>query len=175
MRALAIAACLILIAPALAEAPSMADLHKTSWGKAGVSFEQYRTDAVQCALKASSYDITKAPVGKKLIAFSKGRENARLHARLQAPTEWGGDGPYFAKRSPWIEHFQDSAYLETRDLQYDLLGQCLHARGYRQFRLTAQQIKTLDGLQRGSDARRAYLHHLASDPAVIARQGLTDL
>jgi hypothetical protein len=51
---------------------------------------------------------------------------------------------------------------------------CTHG-GIASFRLTAQQIKTPDGLQRGSDARRAYLHHLASDPAVIARQGLTDL
>ena len=175
MRAFAIAACLALIPPAMAQAPSLADLHKASWGKPGVSLEQYRADAVQCALEASSYDITQAPVGQKLLAYNKGRERARLYAWMQAPTQWGSDGPFLVRSSPWLEHFEDTVYLETRDLQYDVLGRCLRERGYRQFRLTAQQIKTLDGLQRGSEARRTYLHRLASDPVVMAHQSLTAL
>jgi len=171
-----LAACLTLASAALAGAPSRADLHKTSWGKPGVSFEQYRDDAVQCALEASSYDITKAPVGQKLIAFNKQQELASLYGWMDAPTPWGGVGAVgVARNGPWLEHFQDTEYLETRDLQYGLLGHCLRERGYLQFRLTAQQIRTLDRLGRGSDARRAYLHSLASDPVVMAHQALTAL
>jgi len=171
-----LAACLTLASAALARAPSRADLHKTSWGKPGVSFEQYRTDAVECAVHASNYDITQAAVGQRLLAFNKQQEAARRDGWMGWDNQEGGDQRgYASDSSPWLQHFYDVEYLDTRDLQYDLLGKCLSERGYRQFRLTAHQIKALDTLRRGSDARRDYLYRLASDRAVMAHQGLTAL
>jgi hypothetical protein len=55
-------------------------------------------------------------------------------------------------------------------LQYETLDTCLIDRGYSRFRLTADQAERLHHLKRGSEARRAYLHSLASDPQVMARQ-----
>jgi hypothetical protein len=171
-----LAACVTLASGALAGAPSRADLHKTSWGKPSVSFEQYRTDAVECAVHASNYDITQTAVGQRLLAFNKQREIARRDGWMGWDNQWGGDHVgYAADSNPRIEHFYDVQYLDTRDLQYDLLGKCLSDRGYRQFRLTAHQIKTLDTLRRGSDARQDYLYRLASDPVVMAHQGLKTL
>jgi len=179
MRALIITlTALSACAPAIAaDAPSRADLHQTSWGKPGVGFEQYRTDAIECGIEASSYDLTKAPVGQKLLAFNKAQEIARRDGWMMSRSAWGGLGDAYlaVNSSPWASHFFDTEYLEARDLQYQLLGECLSNRGYRQFRLTAHQMKTLDGMRRGSDARNAYMHSLASDPTIMAHQGLTTL
>ena len=71
-----------------------------------------------------------------------------------------------------------SAYRAERqirnlsDLQYETLSNCLRQLGYRQFRLTRDQQRQLRRLDRGSDERRAYLHSLGSDAAVLERQGL---
>jgi len=53
-----------------------------------------------------------------------------------------------------------------------LVGECLRKRGYVQFRLTEEQSAGLAKLQKGSDERRAYLHGLAADPAVLKAQAL---
>jgi hypothetical protein len=47
---------------------------------------------------------------------------------------------------------------------------CLVERGYQQFQLTAEQQAHLSELEEGSGERRAYLHQLAADPAVLSPQ-----
>jgi hypothetical protein len=66
----------------------------------------------------------------------------------------------------------DEQFADIADLQYRTLDSCLTARGYRQFRLTADQEARLRHLRHGSDARRAYLHSLGSDAEIISRQAL---
>jgi hypothetical protein len=66
----------------------------------------------------------------------------------------------------------DEQFHDIATLQYRTLDTCLSARGYRQFRLTADQEAQLRHPRRGSEARRAYLHSLGSDPEVLGRQAL---
>jgi hypothetical protein len=53
-----------------------------------------------------------------------------------------------------------------------VIDRCLTERGYRQFRLTAEQTARVSSLAEGTRERREYLHGLASDPAVLAAQGV---
>jgi hypothetical protein len=43
-------------------------------------------------------------------------------------------------------------------------------RGYAKIVLTDAQRKDYDGIKGGADARRAYIHKLASDPHVLETQ-----
>ena len=52
------------------------------------------------------------------------------------------------------------------------LEDCLTMRGYVKFELTDEQDRHLDRLEAGSDARRAYLHSLASDPDILMAQAV---
>ena len=61
-------------------------------------------------------------------------------------------------------------FRELREVLQDRLEACLNERGYRQFALTSEQREVLEDLDRGSDARRTYLHSLASDGAVLDAQ-----
>ena len=51
---------------------------------------------------------------------------------------------------------------------------CLAERGYVKFELTDEQYDMLRELQVGSLERRMYLHRLASDPEILAAQGLSE-
>jgi hypothetical protein len=66
----------------------------------------------------------------------------------------------------------DQQFADIADLQYRSLDTCFAARGYRQFRLTAEQETRLRHLRRGSEQRRAYLHSLGSDPEILNRQAI---
>jgi hypothetical protein len=81
--------------------------------------------------------------------------------------------------SPWsdVQRIRDGlgvdeTLADVRRLLTGVLHECLEARGYRRFALTADQRKQLKKLALGSKARRAYLHSLASDPDILSRQAL---
>lgn len=127
-----------------------------SWGKAGVSLDQYRADGIACARQAVAHDISGSDPAK---AF-------QLATRL---TDDETDPLAFARAGQMIG--VDRQLAKVEDLQYALLERCLTALGYRPFRLTDAQRERLEELKAGSDARRAYLHSLAADPKVLAAQG----
>jgi hypothetical protein len=62
-----------------------------------------------------------------------------------------------------------------RELKQGMVGvveTCLRERGYIQFRLTDEQREMLSHLDRGSEERREFLYHLASNPDVLTTQAL---
>ncbi len=122
-----------------------------SWGKPGISFLQYRTDAVECAYLAGSA----APVTIDQVdqVFALSGED------VYEVTEQAKRGQYRNWRN-------------VADQLEPALETCLRARGYRPFRLTEEQSAQLKKLPRGAASRHRYLYSLAIDPEVLKAQGL---
>lgn len=133
--------------------------HKTSWGKPGVSLEQYWTDSSACGHEAAAIDLSNSDPGKALVYASRIMDNAGT-----------------------VDEMTGAAQLVHPEIQWDraatlmqkALEKCLMERGYVKFRLTDGQAKKLHKLETGSIERRRYLHSLASDPDVLAKQTLAD-
>lgn len=123
-----------------------------SWGKPGVSFLQYRTDAVECAHAVGQG----APVEYALVdlVFPSNMPGAVAGGddiSLRYTIESADPGPGRMSR-PWREI--------SRQLRPALV-QCLTDRGYRRFRLTKDEMRELNARAPGSKARQIYLWNLA--------------
>jgi hypothetical protein len=123
---------------------------RQSWGKSGISFLQYRTDAVECAYIAGSTAPVSVPSVDLVFAF----DGQDVFEVMES-----------AKRS------QYRIWNNVADQLEPALDSCLRGRGYRPFRLTDEQSAQLKSLKRGSASRHRYLYGLAVDPAVLTAQG----
>nr|WP_166180690.1 hypothetical protein [Altererythrobacter segetis] len=133
--------------------------YQTSWGKAGVSLEEYWIDASECGHTAAATDLSGTAPAEALVLASRmitnqnGYDDVERALRLAPPdVQWNRAGTIMRHE----------------------LERCLTDRGYTRFRLTKGQAHQLKTLAVGSLERRKYLHKLASDPAVLAGQALED-
>ena len=157
MRKLIVAVTLTALAAAPASARYVGPGPSQSWGKANVSLADYRADAVACGHRAAAVDVAGTAPADALVLASRMLDNA--------PDGWTAvDAMRIA--SP------ERNLLKVGDILQAELDHCLAARGYHKFKLTSQQRHKLAKLPVGSDARHAYLHSLASDPALLARQAV---
>ncbi|HWU81661.1 MAG TPA: hypothetical protein VN158_16545 [Caulobacter sp.] len=144
-----------------------------SWGKPGVSYLQYRTDAVECAYKVGQ----EAPVSIPMVDLvfpmdmpvidpvdaagavdTSGALNSSTYDTVKSL-----DTARARMTKPWREIVR-----QVRPA----LAQCLTERGYRRFRLTKDQHEQLKALPTGTRARHVYLWAIAIDPEVQRRQVL---
>ncbi|MGH1558169.1 hypothetical protein ACRAWD_10895 [Caulobacter segnis] len=129
-----------------------------SWGQPGVSFLQYRTDAVECAHRAGQDAPVDHPqvdlVFSSNIVIPGAEKDVDLPMREMVDA--AAPNPQRMTR-PWREI---SGQLQ------EPLAQRLTERGYRRFRLTKDQVGELKALSPGSRARQVYLWNLAVDPEV---------
>ncbi len=140
-----------LVAPWAVDAQAQPAPDHQSWGKPGISFLQYRTDAVECAyLTGRAAPISVASVDV-VFAFDGGDVFEVIEG---------------AKRS------QYRMWNNVADQLEPALDSCLRGRGYRPFKLTAEQNTQLKALKLGSASRHRYLYGLAIDPDVLKAQGL---
>jgi hypothetical protein len=154
--ALSIATALVLGASS-ASARRVSPGNEFSWGKAGVSLEDYWVDSSQCGHQAAAVDLTGTAPAKALVLASR---------RLDVWTDF--------------ESVQDALRLAAPEVQWGRaatiirqeLEKCLMEHGYVKFRLTKSQAHHLKKLEVGTLDRRKYLHSLASDPAVLEAQAL---
>lgn len=157
--ALAALACALLVAPAVHAERQRGD---ESWGQTGVSFLQYRTDAVECAYRVGQDAPVEYPqvdlVFSTNIATPTAEKNVDMPMREMVDA--AAPNPQRMTR-PWREI---SSQLQ------EPLARCLGERGYRRFRLTKDQTRELRSLSIGSRARQVYLWTLAVDPQVQQRQ-----
>lgn len=155
---------LLALTAALVAQPAMAERQRgdESWGQPGVSFLQYRTDAVECAYRVGQ----DAPVDYPQVdlVFSTNIVTPTAETDVDMPmremVDAAAPNPQRMTR-PWREI---SSQLQ------EPLAKCLGERGYRRFRLTKDQAKELSALSAGSKARQVYLWNLAVDPQVQRRQ-----
>jgi hypothetical protein len=144
-------------------APAANAASKDSWGKPGISFLQYRTDAVECAYEAQ----TKAPVSIPTVDLAYMTDAAMPDAQPTFdPTQPNLNQPNmdvtalvdYAARA---QLHMNKTWREVARQLKPALESCLRDRGYRPFRLEKDQIEQLKRLPTGSRARQVYLWNLA--------------
>ena len=150
-RWLVTACALAALAPVAHAARAQPAPGGQSWGKPGVSFLQYRTDAVECAYLTGS-EAPVAVAGVDQVFALSGED-------VYEVTEQAKRGQY-------------RTWHNVADQLAPALETCLRSRGYRPFRLTDEQTAQLKKLPRGAPSRHRYLYSLAIDPEVLKAQGL---
>lgn len=163
---------LLALAAALATGPAAAAPKPVdSWGRAGVAYETYRTDSLECGLRGYTADVSQTEQAQAFVAATRQFEAI--------------DSTSFSVGSPDRAIEQARRYEQVRrgirpEKRMDELKQgmvavvedCLRERGYVQFRLTDEQREMLSHLDLGSEERREFLYRLASNPEVLAAQPL---
>lgn len=139
--------------------------HHKSWGMEGVSLERYAADSAECARAAAEMDLSGTAPAKALVVASRMYETWWDPHYNPLMTGLSGIARTASPRVQWNR----AATIMRNELEG-----CLMARGYVKFELTDEQYAMLKRLEQGSDERRAYLHSLASDPDVLAAQGVTE-
>jgi hypothetical protein len=162
----------LLTAP-VAAAPKPID----SWGKAGVDLETYRNDSLECGLLGYYADVSQTEQAQAFVRATRQMEGAdnTNYAAPSASAAQAMDMTIVQARQ--YEQIRRSIRPERRISELKtgmeaVVQDCLRERGYVQFRLTDEQREALADLRNGSDERRAFLHGLASDPAVLDSQKL---
>lgn len=140
----------------------------TSWGKSGVSMDQYRRDAVECGRAGYYLDVSKTEAARVL---------QRATGQLQANEAdlASAEGPEIMNIVTSSAHIVEGARPDERmrqigDRLQTTIDDCLRQRGYVRFRLTDPQRKHLGHLHLGSPERHAYLYRLATDSDVLTAQ-----
>lgn len=172
-HALLAAALMLAQAPAPASAAEPID----TWGKAGVSFEEYRDDAITCGRTAHYADVSQTEHARAFAEATRRLEAADDHSMGPAGASAADDAYRMAEIGARSERIRSSIRPEKRlrELKAALVSiveRCLEERGYSRFRLTVEQEQALNRLAKGSPERHAYLHRLASDPSVVAGQAV---
>jgi hypothetical protein len=169
----------------LAGAAAAASAPQTSWGKAGVSYDEYRSDATFCLRQAAGTDLTGTEPANALVLAS--RRMAAGQTSDYSPTVGGASGTAPPTTNSGFDPMIEAAnrmqqeriaarpelrIRQAHEILQRRLDHCLAGRGYRPFRLTEDQRQRLRHFPARAPERQAYLHSLASDPQVLAAQGL---
>jgi len=174
-----------LLSAAFAGPGVAAPAPQESWGKAGISLDQYRQDALECGLRGYYTDISKTEDAKEFVRGSRQLDAMTSSTYAPNTTSAGGTGPvgtdtvdqmarYAANQQHVIEGVRpDERFRSIKKTLVLSTEQCLIQRGYSRFELTADQRRQLRHLKAGSDERRVYLYSLASSPTVLQSQRTT--
>jgi len=174
MRILALFAALVVALPAHAQNQAIWE----SWGKAGVSFDQYRTDAIECGRAGVHIDLANSEPVKVLKRGTSQMEandqGAQTYSAGATPAEIMDQTVVLANQYQRIREGTraDVQVARVKGMMLTETEACLTARGYSRFRLTADQHRHLAHLRIGKPERHDYLYRLASDPAVLTNQAI---
>jgi len=144
-----------VVASPATSAPSPSE----SWGKAGVTYDQYRLDAFGCSSEGYNFDISQTEAAQAFIDASR---------RLE--TEIGSGVDPYSYQTIVNNARPDVLLHDIKHLQLSVVEQCLVKRGYTKFRLNDQQRDRLKKLKVGSTERHMYLYTLGTDPKVLSAQ-----
>ena len=182
MRRLFAVSLFLLFASSAVAAPAPTE----SWGKAGVSFEQYRRDSVECGREGYYLDVSKTEDAKEFVRASHQLDTLN-RAMSPRTTSAGSTGPVSTDAVNQMtgfavsqQHIIDGVRPEERfrNIKQTLQSttdNCLVGRGYSKFTLTDDQSHRLRKLKLGSAGRHAYLFKLAADPTILATQAVPSL
>jgi hypothetical protein len=141
----------------------------TSWGKAGVSKQEYGNDVGMCtglaaqAGSGSGVNTAGGVSGKNSGAGSSGASEGG-GGTVAGGTYQGMASSDYAQRAATQQRSQEMAAKRART---DAYKSCLTERGYKEFTLTAEQRAHLASLPAGSNEYHEYLYSLGTDPAVV--------
>lgn len=158
------------------------------WAKAEVSAEQFRADALECGMQGLAKNIDNSEEVKTLARASKQLEaidasaqaalsqdagqmgqadmnSIRVHNALDVATSKANQQQtVIATARP------DEQYARIKEMMFKVVRSCMIQNGYTKIILTEDQRNEYSKLKGGADARRAYIHKLASDPHVLETQ-----
>ena len=169
---------LLAVTAALASTPAAAQPKPVdSWGRAGVAYETYRNDSLECGLVGYYADVSETEQAQDFVSATRQLEaidNPNYAAPSATPADIAYLGAEQARRYEQIRRSirPEQAMRALKDGMEAVVEDCLRERGYVQFRLTDDQREMLSHLDRGSDERREYLYSLASNAAVLDSQAL---
>lgn len=174
----AVAVACLLSAPILA-----AKSEPISWGKPGVSIDQYRTDAITCGRAGYYMDVSNTEAAHvfkdathQLTANEAAMQSTAMIAGSSGPDSMAAGmelGNIVARSAHIVEATRPGERMkEVGTLMQAKVDDCLRNRGYVRFRLTAEQRRRLAHLHLGSVERHVYLYQLATDPAVLKAQAM---
>jgi hypothetical protein len=172
---IAMRAAVTLVIAAVLGAPALAATRvpHDSWGKPGISLDQYRADAAACTAQGYFKDISGTKAAKAFVRGSRELDDATQSNFQPAPGEDPTEAALiYAGHMQAIVHSVNpqGQMADIAALQQQVVDTCLVARGYRRFRLSEAQRHDLAKLAIGSMPRRQYLFRLASDPVVLTQQ-----
>ena len=134
-----------------------------SWGKPGVTFAQYRADALECANMTYNAPI----VLHDLPAFGTGYQGSFLPVSLASKLT---PGTVQVWTTTLVEGVKHAAWMDISEQLQVVLDRCLAEKGYTRFRLTSAQMSQLSHLGKMSPERQQYLYRLGSDANVVTAQ-----
>lgn len=172
-----------------AAAPAVAaPAPETSWGKAGVSLADYRADATRCLTLVEHMDLRGTEPANALVSGTRridsiyAQAGGEFGAAGQPVGQSGPSGPAAASNAVQpgsqvmnvVEFTRPQHRInQVRALMRVTMDACLTELGYSRFRLTDAQREELSRLRYGRPERHAFLHRLASDPAILAAQAVS--
>ena len=163
-----------LAAIALTTAPAHAadDAPRFAWGKAGVGYDQYRSEAYECALDGLSIDVANTEPVERLRSASRQMEALDGRQNTASAADPIAAGVRYAQD---VEAVRNSARAEqqveaVKQIMFSAMQQCMIKHGYTRFALTEEQRAELARFEDGTQERRTLLHKLSSDAAVLEAQ-----
>jgi hypothetical protein len=166
---------LALAAMAFAPTPAQAaDAPKVAWGKAGVSYDQYRNEAYECAIVGLDTNIDNSEPVEKLRSATRQLEALDARQGVASSTDPMGAGIRHAQDIAAVQNSArpEQQFKEVKKILFSAMQQCMAQRGYIRFALTEDQRSEFAKFKDGSQERRVYLHKLATDPAILQQQKL---
>lgn len=171
-------ACVLSLQANSADAKDAAP--RAVWAKAGVSSEQYHDDALACGMNGLASNIDNTKEVKTLARASQQLEGIDASAQASMGTAVGPAGqpdPVSGAANRSIQEQgiiaaarPDQQYAGIKETMFQAVRHCMIHRGYAKIVLTENQRREYAGIKGGADARRVYIHKLASDPHVLETQ-----
>ena len=166
--------CTLALAFAVAAPAGAREQPAVSWGKAGVSFDQYRQDAVECGRAGYYLDVSDTEAARVFKTATSRLESNE--SDLQTSGSLGDMTRIMAivgYSAQIVEGTRPREQMkQVRKLMDDTVAACLAGRGYVRFQLTAEQRDQLRHFRRGTVQRHAFLYGLATDPSVLSAQAI---
>ena len=171
MAILGMVGAAMLAAPPVSAAGKAKDV---SWGKADISFDDYRRDAYQCAAQTFGVTLHLTPqTTRDLDIIANGTILGLIAYRDLVPPEVAlspSNVRFYSTK--YVETYRHATRVDFTEQLQTILDACLVERGYRQFRLTDAQKDRLRRLDQGSAERARYLYGLGSNADVLATQAI---
>ena len=173
--------CAVAVASLLSAPLAAARTEALSWGKAGVSIDQYRADAISCGRSGYYMDVSNTETAH-VFKDATGQLTANEAAMTQTAMIAGSSGAermaatmdlanIVARSAHIVESTRPKERMkDVGNLMQAKVDDCLRARGYIRFKLTSAQRKHLEHLHLGSVERHVYLYQLGTDPQVLKAQ-----
>jgi len=163
-------ACAALLAALMAGPLAAARTEAVSWGKPGISIDQYRTDSIGCGRAGYYADISHTEAAHVF-------KDATRRLQTNESDLANATGPRILDIVTRSAHIVDGTNAPERvkdvgALMQSKVDDCLKNRGYVRFRLSDAQRRHLERLHLGSAERHIYLYRLATDPDVLRAQAM---